>query len=114
MEILLQIKNKINSLLKKRFIIFIIFNIILITILYLLPLNLYNIELCVYKTFTGKECFNCGMTRAFLSILHFDFAEAIKYNWRVIIVFPYTLIIYLYCWIKYILKNEKNKKEEKK
>lgn len=112
MEILLQIKNKLKTSLKARVIIFIIFNSILIVTLYSLPIKLYNINLCLYKGITGKECFNCGMTRAFLSILHFDFIGAIKYNWRVIIIFPYTLILYLYCWIKYIFKNKKGEKNE--
>lgn len=111
METLLQIINKLNNSSKKRFTIFIIFNFILIVILYLLPIDVYNIDLCVYKSITGKECFNCGMTRAFLSILHFDFEGAINYNWRVIIIFPYTLILYIYCWLKYILKNKKGGKK---
>lgn len=46
------------------------------------------------------------MTRAFLSILHFKFKDAVTYNHKVIIVFPLTVIIYLYTWIKYIKKGE--------
>ena len=35
---------------------------------------------CLFKTVTGISCSACGMTRAFLSILHFDFLEACYQN----------------------------------
>ncbi len=91
----------------KKLILFIIINFILIIVLYNIPIESSMESICIYKRFTGKECFNCGMTRAFLSILHFNFKEAINYNWKVLIVFPYTVIIYIYSWYKYIIK-EKN------
>jgi len=47
------------------------------------------------------------MTRAFLSILHLDFKQAIEYNWRVSIVFPLTVILYISEWGKYILRRGK-------
>ena len=90
---------------KKRIIEFFIFNFILIIILYNIPVEKAN-NLCILKNITGKECWNCGMTRAFLSILHFKFKDAVTYNHKVIIVFPLTVIIYLYTWIKYIKKGE--------
>lgn len=65
-------------------------------------------SICIYKKITGKECFNCGMTRAFLSVLHLKFKDAIKYNWKVVIIFPYTVIIYVYSWYKYIIKEKNN------
>lgn len=83
-------------------------NILLLLFLYNLPLET-NYSLCLYKNITGKECFNCGMTRAFLSILHFQFNQALDYNWRVVIVFPYTVIIYLIAWYKYIFKRNFSK-----
>lgn len=82
---------------------FIIFNLILLYILFNIPTNLELLNnICIFKHFTGKECWNCGMTRAFLSFLHFDFDKAFKYNNKVIIVFPLTVMIYLYSWYKYI------------
>lgn len=56
---------------------------------------------------TGKECINCGMTRAFLSVIQLDFQKAIQFNKNIIIVFPLTIVIYLYSWIKYIMKGMK-------
>ena len=92
---------------KKKIIFFIVFNIVLLVGLYFIPIKKLNLQLCIYKAITGKPCFNCGMTRAFLSILHLDFQDAYEYNKNVIIVFPFTVIVYLYSWYKYINKNKK-------
>lgn len=35
---------------------------------------------CIFKTVTGIYCPACGMTRAFLSILRFDFLDACYQN----------------------------------
>ena len=66
-----------------------------------------------FKNITGKDCFNCGMTRAFLSIIHGQFEQAINYNWKVIFVFPYTIFIYAFSWYKYIKKSYVDKKSNK-
>lgn len=90
---------------KIKFLIFIGFNLMLLILLYNIPINskvLNNI--CLIKYFTGKECWNCGMTRAFLSVLHLDFGLAYEFNHNVLVVFPFTVGIYLYSWYKYILK----------
>ena len=77
----------------------------LLIILYNIPINLKGLEnLCLFKHITGKNCWNCGMTRSFLSILHLDFYSAYMFNHNFIIVFPLTIGIYLYSWFKYIFK----------
>lgn len=82
---------------------FIIINIILYIVLYSFPINSEILEnLCIFKNITGKECFNCGMTRAFLSILHFKFEIAYQYNSKIIVVFPFTIVMYTYSWYKYV------------
>lgn len=63
-------------------------------------------NLCIYKLILGKECWNCGMTRAFLSILHCNFKNALNYNNKVVLVFPMTIAIYINTWYKYIIKNK--------
>lgn len=91
-----------NKNVYNRIFIFLGVNILLLLFLYNLPIRDDGPTLCIYKYITGKDCFNCGMTRAFLSVLHLNFQQAWNYNWRVIIVFPYALILYLYSWYKYI------------
>ena len=96
-------KVMLSQTVKNRTVKVLIFNIILIIVLLNIPID--NLELCLYKQITGNSCWNCGMTRAFLSILHLNFNDAIRYNWKVVIVFPLTIIIYLYSIYKYILKD---------
>jgi hypothetical protein len=53
-------------------------------------------SICLFKNITGHECYGCGMTRAYLSAMHFHFADAILYNKLFLIVLP--LLIYI--WAK--------------
>lgn len=92
--------------------IFIIVNILLLLILYFIPINQINaFDLCIYKRITGEECWNCGMTRAFLSILRLDFKGSLEYNRNVVVVFPLAVVIYIYSWHKYIIGKERKKDE---
>ena len=87
---------------------FIIVNLMLIILLYNVPINARFLNnICLIKLVTGKPCWNCGMTRAFLSILHFKFSEAYMFNRNVIVVFPLTVGTYLYSWYKYITRKGK-------
>ena len=90
-----------------RLILFIIVNTILLVLLYNVPVvgNESLEKLCVYKSFLGKECWNCGMTRACLSLIQGEYSLAMMYNWRVLIVFPLILFIYIQSWYKFIIKN---------
>ena len=82
-----------------------IFNVILFIVLFNIPANLGILNnICLFKAITGKECWNCGMTRAFLSMIHLNFGEAFKFNNKVFIVFPLTIAVYVYSWYKYIIK----------
>jgi len=76
--------------------------------LLLLPAVLYVIppewlreqhSICLFKNITGKECYGCGMTRAVLSVIHFQFENALKYNKLILIVFP----LLLYIWTKNVV-----------
>lgn len=100
-----------NKNIYSRIFIFFGINILLFLLLYNLPIKTEGPSLCIYKNITGKECFNCGMTRAFLSVIHLNFKQAIEFNWRVVLVFPYTIILYLYTWWKFIFKKIDKKKE---
>lgn len=91
-----------------KIIIFIIINVILLFVLYNIPVKNNSLleNLCIYKLILKKECFNCGMTRAFLSIVQGEYTNAINYNWRCIVVFPIVVLTYLYSWYKYIIKKD--------
>lgn len=98
--------------LKIKICLFIFINLILYITLYNIPLNSEILKnMCIFKNITGKECWNCGMTRAFLSILHLDFEMAYQYNSKVIVVFPLTIGMYAYSWYKYIFFERRGKNE---
>ena len=97
----MEMKLQIN-----RLILFIIVNAILILFLYNIPVvGNENLErLCIYKLFLGEECWNCGMTRACLSIIQGEYSLAMVYNRKSVIVFPLILVIYIKSWYKFIIK----------
>lgn len=45
-------------------------------------------DVCLWQRLFGIECWGCGMTRAIASALKGEFAAAVAFNWRVVIVFP--------------------------
>ncbi len=65
-------------------------------ILYLIPLEwLKNQQsICLFKNLIGNECYGCGMIRAIISAIHFQFVNAFQYNKLYIIVLP----ILIYIW----------------
>lgn len=64
------------------------------TILYLFIVVLASIlELpCIFMGTIGIPCPGCGMTRALMSAVTLDFAEAFSYHW----MFPAIPIMYIY------------------
>lgn len=101
---------KVNQSKISRIIIFLIVNITLLLMLYNIPINNNKIleNLCIYKNLFKIECLNCGMTRAFLSILHVEYEMAINYNSRCIFIFPVIVLEYLYSWYKFIMRKNNN------
>ncbi len=59
---------------------------------------------CIFKTVAGIYCPACGMTRAFLAILHFDFLEACYQNLLSIPLF-FFLAFSVIMLIKDFIKN---------
>jgi hypothetical protein len=71
-------------------------------ILHFIPICWLNGKhtICLFKNIFDRDCYGCGITRAILSILHFDLINAINYNKLVVIVFP--LLVYI--WTKTLIK----------
>ena len=71
------------------------------SILILLPVDYFDKgqSLCISVLLFDKECYACGMTKAIMNIIHFDFSEALYHNVLGFIVFP--LLVYTWWqWIK--------------
>ena len=84
------------------------FSVILVlpVLLYLVPLDWLSKQntICLFKNIFGIDCYGCGITRAVLSGLHFNFEDAINYNIMVVIVLP--LLIYIWIRITMSLYNK--------
>ncbi|MDR1725377.1 MAG: DUF2752 domain-containing protein [Bacteroidales bacterium] len=65
--------------------------------LWLIPVEWLNEQhsLCLFRNIFGIKCFGCGITRAVLSVLHFDFKTAFDYNKLIVIVFPLLLFVWI-------------------
>ena len=59
--------------------------------------------LCPSKRFFDIECLGCGMTRAVMHFIHFDFDSAIYYNYGSFIVVP----VLGFLWVKWTINAAK-------
>ena len=64
-------------------------------------------SICIFKFLTGKDCWGCGMTRAFYELFNFHFQKAYEYNPKIIIVAPLMFI----GWLQTIITTVKNRKK---
>lgn len=72
--------------------------ILIILTLFLLMIEFVPVT-CVLQRVTGISCPSCGMTRAFYSILSFDFVQAFRYNILsiplfIFIIFSIIMLLY--------------------
>jgi hypothetical protein len=74
-------------------------------ILLILPANYFNDgpTLCPSMRFFQVECPGCGMTRAIMHLIHFDFDSAAYYNMWSFIVAP-VFGIYWIIWTRQAIK----------
>ena len=65
-----------------------------------LPVNYFDEgdSLCLSIMLFGKECYGCGMTRAIMHIIHFDFQSAFDFNRLSFVVFPLLVML----WMKFL------------
>ena len=70
----------------------------------LLPLLIYLVPerwimqghtLCLVHNLFGVECWGCGMTRAFFSLMYGRIGQAWEYNPLITVVFP--LLLWIWC-----------------
>ena len=74
--------------------------------LILLPEDFFDSgkSICISRLVFDVECYGCGMTRAFMRILHGEFKDAWDLNKLSIISFPLILIYYYQTIIKVFWK----------
>tara|TARA_B110001450_G_C17650530_1_gene493086 strand:- start:516 stop:806 length:291 start_codon:yes stop_codon:yes gene_type:complete len=66
-------------------------------ILIFIPANFFDSgqSICLSVFIFDKECYGCGMTRAILHLIHFDFIDAYNYNKLSFFVLPLSIYLYL-------------------
>lgn len=71
--------------------------ILLPLVLLLLPADFFDKgqSLCVSQLLAGVECYGCGTTRAFMHLIHLDFAGAYQFNKLSFISFPVLSFLWL-------------------
>ncbi|HMQ48778.1 MAG TPA: DUF2752 domain-containing protein [Saprospiraceae bacterium] len=76
------------------------FLIILPIVLLALPADYFDSgrAVCLSRVIFDVECFACGMTRAVMHFIHFEFNEAVYHNVLVLPVAP----LLLFLWVKWL------------
>ena len=62
-------------------------------------------KLCIIYHLTGQQCLGCGLTRASLCMIRFDFVAAWGYNKMVFFIFPAISLGWLKLAINQIKSN---------
>jgi hypothetical protein len=60
-------------------------------------------SVCISKVFFDVECYACGMTRACMHLIHFEFEEAYAYHMMSFIVMPLLAVV----WAQWFMKERK-------
>lgn len=69
-------------------------------------------SLCVFYNMLGKKCLFCGMTRAFIHMIHFEFAIAYSFNEIVFLIFPIVCLLVVLDFIKFYKRNIRVKADQ--
>jgi Protein of unknown function (DUF2752) len=66
-------------------------------VLLLLPVSYFDKgkSVCLSKLLAGYDCYACGLTKATMHFIHFDFEKAWEYNKLVFIVVPMLFLLWL-------------------
>jgi hypothetical protein len=60
-------------------------------------------SVCLLKILFDFECYACGMTRACMHLIHFDFENAFAYNMASFLAFPALAVV----WVQWFIKEWK-------
>lgn len=88
--------------------------IVIPILLLLLPASFFDEgqSVCLSVLLLDIECYGCGMTRAIMHIIHFDFSTAWTYNKIAFIVFPIMVYLYVEFFLKEFAFYKKYQKEK--
>ncbi|MDQ4140428.1 MAG: DUF2752 domain-containing protein [Bacteroidota bacterium] len=80
-------------------------------ILLLLPADQFDTgtSLCLSKLLLHTECYGCGMMRAIMHLIHFDFSAAFHFNKLSFIVFPLLSYLWGQSFLKEVARHRQHR-----
>jgi len=58
-----------------------------------------GLEICPSRVFFKIDCPGCGMTRATMHMHHFEWQDAIYYNYGIVVIYPLLIIVWFW-WLR--------------
>lgn len=68
---------------------------VIVVLYFLNPVDYAFMPKCVLKAITGYNCPGCGFQRALHATLHGNFADAVHYNFFLLVGLPYLLAVFI-------------------
>lgn len=65
------------------------------------PAEIQGFPKCPFFALTGYQCPGCGTLRGIHSLLHFRFADALRYNLLMVVSIPVLLLLWLWPRFRY-------------
>ena len=66
----------------------------------------FTVGLCLFYRVFGIPCFGCGLSRAFVCIMHFDFAGAVEHHVLALPLFVGMFIYFVICVFDLMLNTD--------
>jgi hypothetical protein len=81
------------------------FIVVVPTVLLILPADFFDNgeAVCLSRVLFNVECYACGLTRACMHLIHFEFEEAYTYHMMSFIIFPVLAVF----WVIWFFKERK-------
>lgn len=88
--------------------------ILLPIVLAILPADFFDggPVVCISRLLADMECWGCGMTRACMNIIHFNFSQAWQFNKLSFIVFPILSYLYVIEVVKFYRRVRRDGRSE--
>ena len=83
--------------------------VIIPLVLLILPADFFDTgdSMCLSIMLLNMECYGCGITRAIMHLIHFDFEMAYAYNALSFIIFPILAYLWAYSFLQDVLSFKK-------